>query len=210
MPALANGCSLPAEHFQLRKPYELPLCLWCRCPSHNCSNNGQCSSADGTCQCSANWTGIACNESVYWKDDSLTISPPLTSEDTTLVGISEIAGILKTTTRISENTAFKSEQSFFEMPEVSETRLFIATSMASSPSVGDCRPQTAHNCRNCGLVIFILCMVTTASVIIHIFICVRLKDSNEQKQNLLPKRRKLRKRNRSQFISSESSSDCSI
>lgn len=193
--------------------------IWCRCPNHNCSDNGQCSSIDGTCQCSSNWTGIACNESLYWNDPSISPTPTKITEDTISatsgnVGTPEILpGILAVSETTTQNTAFESERSLFEMPEVSETRLFSTSMTLSTPSIASsCHPQvqqTLHNCKNCGLVILILCMVTTASVIVHIFICVRLKDSNQQEQNL-PKRRKLRKRSRSQFRLSDSSSDCSI
>ena len=121
-----------------------------------------------------------------------------TSDHMTTITTSEIVET-SAATRISEDGTDIGAQSL---------KLF-SSSVALSSGISCYPPQvqpTVHNCRNCGLVILILCMVAAASVIVHIFICVRL---NVQKQ-YVPKRRKLRKRNQSQFRPLDSSSDCTI
>lgn len=172
---------------------------FCRCPDHNCSGNGNCSSFDGTCHCSSNWTGPACNESsVYWGSvkSKVLLTATSTSDDKLTNSASEVAV----------------EVVFTSVENIGSTKVsgVLEVSMAQSMSaaIDSCTPVVQQNCKNCGLIIFVLCLVTTASVIVHIFICVRLKDS-EQKQGL-PKRRKLRKKERSQYRLSQSSSDCSI
>lgn len=94
-----------------------------------------------------------------------------------------------------------SESAFFEE---------LQTKSASFNGCLSTVEQGSESCRNCGLLVFILCLVATASVIIHILICVKLNDKGGLQRNLpVPaKRRKLRKRTR--FELSESSSDCSM
>ena len=132
---------------------------FCRC-ADKCTENGQCSSFDGTCVCSNNWTGIACNESVQWNVTSLSISPT----DFSVVHYSTFNS-LSISTAILEQT--------LECP---------SASISAATNDGLEIHQSA-NCRNCGLAIFVFCAIATASVIVHLFLVIHLNAKRQKQRN---------------------------
>lgn len=104
-----------------------------------------------------------------------------------------------------------------EVQELSCTKHLLSSeaiiSLTHNLTVDD--QLVSRNCKNYGLAIFVLCLVTSASVIVHLFICIRL--NNNKKYNLqlytydspTPTKRRHRKRT---FVvpDLDTSSDCSI
>lgn len=109
--------------------------------------------------CSSNWTGIACNETVPWNVTRMSISP------TDFVSIERYS----TLNYPSISTA---------IPEQSLGHPSVSISAAADDGL---KIHQSANCRNCGLAIFVFCMIATVSVIVHLFLFVHV-NAKRQKQ----------------------------
>lgn len=166
----------------------------CRCPIHNCSGNGKCSSVDGSCVCSANWTGVACNDSLQWEIDSL----------------NSTFSMIAATHTSSWNEVFShtSVNSILSEDGLSLTKS-ISSLIAHCGNDNNCLSNVhsvTHNCRNCGIAILVLCTIVTASVVIHIFICVGLKERKRHTVNYFPVQRRKQRKRREKFTSTSGTS----
>lgn len=103
--------------------------------------------------CSSNWTGSTCSETVQWN-----VTSPTDFTFTSIVHYST-----------SNYPSFS-------------TAILKGSSPISTATDGDgLKLHPSANCRNCGLAIFVACMIATASVIVHLFFFVHL-NAKRQKQ----------------------------
>ena len=133
-----------------------------RCPLHNCSGNGKCSPVDGTCLCSANWTGNSCYQKILSASTSLLLSSlQFTNSDAMSVLPSSVN--LKTTSGGCSSVLSSRVHSKLVDDDCSEV-------CKLDPSTQDGNKY--------GLAILVFCMITIASVLVHVFICVKFEREN--------------------------------
>lgn len=154
------------------------ICLYlCRCPAHNCSGNGQCSAVDGTCLCSGNWTGPFCNLSLLMTVSSTSVH--LDDLERSFIISNSIypsPSSSATTSIVTGPLPVSHSNSIY--PSSSATTSIVTGPLPASRSVtsdqfGD------HHCETGALAIFVLCILIAASLILHIFFCLRLKVSSQ-------------------------------
>ena len=166
-----------------------------RCPSHNCSDHGKCSHVDGTCSCSANWTGTICNQTQSSPPPaSSTLPSPASSTLPSPSSFYKSQVILSpSSTLLREVGAQTLSSTLSEEPSRA-----VSSRALSSESLQDSHLPKAPNlhCENGALAIFVLCVFIIASVIVHLFICLKVRRSpaasSPASANLAPRKRQQR------------------
>lgn len=164
----------------------------CRCPSHNCSGHGKCSSVDGSCVCTANWTGLACNQTVLSFSSRSMLGSFVSSRP---VGRVTTSQQLTTYTRLPLNY------------------------LTSSPGLHSCS-DTNLTVRNWNeyyeWIVVAVCLIALSSLVVHVSLCVKMRRHSGKvlaaihSPSQTRTKRLRKKRKRFTPILQESSSDCSI
>ena len=197
----------------------------CRCPSHNCSGHGECSSVDGSCLCFTNWTTAICNQStamIY--NESIPSSEPnqerkpnndsIPSSEPYKNYIPSSEPNIEQTQNLNMDVASTSSEVTSQLTASVHVHTNHFTTVGLGCTSGN---DTSHNWLHNNYLTPGLLLVTVLLILLHIVVCFGLRARNVAGKTahindtlLKRKRRKKRKRRTQMAQESSSSSDCSI